>query len=585
MILRSNDLAIRAGSLCGFFVAAVIGWELAADSQSASTKAPENAANTAQRPPRPARGSGPRDAAKQRVAAIRALGSPEARMRASIALANALPIAEIGAWLDGRWFCTGSGFDLTLFNKILKERWQQEDPDGLMLWSMKSYPDRAGGMLADWAEKQDPQHVLAFFKDHPNPALQLQALLQISKKNPALALQCLQDMPAGKRSDGGMNSYYGREVLNALAKSSPAALEAALASLPTGLQAQAESILSGQRLEASFSQELQQLIARPDGWKIFSDNLSTGKGLGGKLFAELENLPAAWKNSIASNPNHVVDSTNARQWWDADLEGMGFSARDAKRLRTAAVGAISGKQPAEALKLMNEADIDPSYRQNIISNIFNNLGGQPEKAESLLALLSSDEERQQARAMVAASSYPSSPQKVETPAEWLEMAKASGPNSTSSYGYLSTLRSWDPEKIAELAKQFAAMPAEGKQQAAIIIASDGSNSSSDRALVGDAIRYLVAEPVVPAEGSSRGSSGLIDRSASTFAVNWSKADPAAASSWVQSLPASDARSWAQKNLAVNWAQYDPAEARQWVDSLPADDRAAVQEFLKNGVKR
>ncbi|MEI7910566.1 MAG: hypothetical protein WCK77_13090 [Verrucomicrobiota bacterium] len=67
-----------------------------------------------------------------------------------------------------------------------------------------------------------------------------------------------------------------------------------------------------------------------------------------------------------------------------------ISLKDLKLVRSTALGATSGKQPAEALKLMNEADIDPSYRQNIISNIFVNPGGQPENAESLLDLLGSD---------------------------------------------------------------------------------------------------------------------------------------------------------------------------------------------------
>ena len=583
-----NNLAIRAGAVLGFLVMASVGWELAGDSLPPAAKAPENAASTANRPPRPARRSGPRDAAEQRMAAIRAIRSPEARMRATFALASTLPVAEIAAWLDGRWFSTGSGFDLTLFDKILKERWRTEDPEGLMLWSMKHNPGGAGEMLASWADHHDPQEVLAFFKDHPNPKLQLQALAKIARKSPALALQCLQDMPAGSRADQDANSYYSRDLLKELAKSTPATLEAALASLPTRLQAQAESMLSGQRLEASFTQELQQLVARHDGWKIFAENLSNSKGLGTKLFAELEDLPAAWKSSIASNSYNIIDNTNARQWWDADLEGMGFSAKDAQRLQVAALGQIARKQPAEALKLMADAEIDPQYRKSILSNIFGNSSGDPQKAESLIALLGTDAEKQQARASLAANSRAESAQNVATPAEWLEKISATtGPESSGAYQYLHMLRDWEPEKIADLGKQFNAMPADAKQQVAQIISNSGLGSGLGRELVGDAIRYLVAEPAAPADGDGAGSSGssaAIQR-ASTFAVAWSTSDPAAASTWVQSLPAGDAKSWTQKNLAANWAQYDPAAARQWVNSLPASDRAAVQEFMKNAAKK
>ena len=140
-----------------------------------------------------------------------------------------LPVSEIEGWLEGRWFDTGGGFDLSLFNKILTERWAREDREGLVLWSVKNgghngySPDF---IIASWA-KDEPQRVIEFFREHPNPGLQMETLTAIAKDNPGLALQGLQDMVASGAIVGNQQEYYNRLLFQGLAKSSPAALEAA----------------------------------------------------------------------------------------------------------------------------------------------------------------------------------------------------------------------------------------------------------------------------------------------------------------------------------------------------------------------
>ena len=61
-------------------------------------------------------------------------------------------------------------------------------------------------------------------------------------------------------------------------------------------------------------------------------------------------------------------------------------------------------------------------------------------------------------------------------------------------------------------------------------------------------------------------------------VNLSTNDPLAASQWVESLPASNTKAWAQKNLLSNWQQYDPKAADRWEKSLPEADRAALKKL-------
>ena len=576
-----NHSAARAGAALGFLAMTLVGWKMADQSEPPSSAPPkEDVAKVANRPERHTRKSGPPDAVRQRMASLRAISSPADRMRATIEFANNLPVSEIAAWMDGRWFNTGEGFDLTLFDKILTERWKKEDPEGLLVWSLKNNSGRANEMLSKWAET-DPQKVMDFFKAHPNKDLQLQSLAIIAKKNPAFALQCLRDSPVGAASEDSMGRYYYRQVLAELAKSAPAELEAAMASMPASLKSQAEIVLTGQKLQKSFSTEFQKLLERPDGWNLFYSNLSNdGGGLADKIFDQLANLPAAWKSSLASNAYSAINPSNATKWWNADLEGLGFSDSEAKRIRQVALTRIGRNQPEEAIKLMGTADLGSSSRRSFISNVFSNLKDGPDKAEkgeAMIALLGSEEDKQQARAILASNS--DSQPKIEKPADWLEKVGEIDPKNGSSYQYLSMLRQWDPEKITELDKQFQTMPDDKKKQVAQAIVNSSHISSATHTLQGDAIRYLVSQPP-PAESEKQTQRSNTIEQASEFAVNWSKSDPTAASAWVQTLPAGDAKVWAQRNLASNWAQYDPQAMQQWLKSLPANERTAVQDFMK-----
>jgi hypothetical protein len=325
-------------------------------------------------------------------------------------------------------------------------------------------------------------------------------------------------------------------------------------------------------------------MERPDGWKILSDSLSNDKGLKDKSIEQLANLPAGWKSSLASSSYNAIDSTNASQWWNADLEGLGFTTKDAKRIRLTALGRMASRQPEDALKLMAGSGFDANERRNVIANIFSN---HRENAETLLGMLDSEEEKMIARAYLPSNSDSSSsagPLKIETPTDWLEQIGSADFNSGSSYQYLSMLRGWDSDKIAELGTQFRSLPDEKKTQVAQVIAGNGGHSGHlDPALVSDAIRHLVAQAATPKD-ENRGNSSDPIVQASQFAVNWSMKDPDAASQWVQSLPAGDAKLWAQKNLAATWTQYDPEAVEQWIKTLPADSRGEVEKFIRTDNK-
>ncbi|MCU0749159.1 MAG: hypothetical protein MUF13_06385 [Akkermansiaceae bacterium] len=571
----SNNRNLYAAALLGFLAMGTIGWNITADPKTMPAAPQEQASIESKSPKRldrPSRRFGAPEAVRKRMAGIRAISSPGDRMRATIELANSLPVSEIAAWLDGRWFDTGQGFDVTLFNKILNERWAKEDPEGLVLWGMKNNSGNATGILADWA-KTEPQRVLDFFKAHPNREMELASLTVMAEKHPAIALQALRDMNPAFRASNGMNDYYTRQLMKQLAISAPAALESAIDSMTASMQVTAEAALSGERLKSGFETEINRLFARADGWKIFQLAINHSEDLGDSIFNHLANLPPRWRDAMVSNSYSIISDTDSEKWCSVDLQSMGFSESQASSIQSMAFTKYGYRDPEAAIRLMVQSNLSDGVRNSMIGNVFRNYRGDPEKTDSLIALLGSEKDQQMARAALAANSRNQHQQTV-SPAEWLNQIAS---NSNGSYQYLSNLDEWDKDKLGQLQSEFKSLPAEKKQSTARIMVQHIGNTENARSIQGEALHYLVANPEEPKPGESR--SDIISE-ASEYAVRLAKEDPSAATDWVNRLPAGEAREWAQKNLAANWAQYDPDATHQWIGSLPAGERDAVKEYVE-----
>jgi DNA-directed RNA polymerase subunit F len=225
-------------------------------------------------------------------------------------------------------------------------------------------------------------------------------------------------------------------------------------------------------------------------------------------------------------------------------------------------------------------EMDSGRRQELMSRIFESLGKNPEKAEALIARMASPEEREQARKSIAAGKaqmlarfgeatdiQPANPEK------WLEQIGGIDPQDSASYApYLHQMEQWAPDKIAELSQQFSALPNDRKPQVARML------MAGITPVTGDAIRYLIDNPGTGPDGTAVNPVRLASEYASRLAFR----DPASASQWVATLPAGEARLWAQKNVGRNWAVYDPKAAGQWVASLPAGARSEVRAFMEKG---
>lgn len=180
--------------------------------------------------------------------------------------------------------------------------------------------------------------------------------------------------------------------------------------------------------------------------------------------------------------------------------------------------------PEEAWTRLNAMDVDASQRGETLENIFSAFGHQPENrelAESLIARMDSEEEREVARREMLEGLNTRlvehggvNPTQVAGPAEWLDSISA-----ISGVGEVDLNVSWT------------------------------------------AYAYL----------------HLVE--ASIYASKLSYTDPRAAGDWVATLPAGEAKSWAQRKLARNWFLSDAPAAEQWLQSLPHATRTEIREFI------
>lgn len=565
----SSNTPLKSIGLLAFLATGVVGWKLAAP-QAAGVSTGQVETKHAKRSPRAPR-SIAADHAGQRVGSLRAIVDPEARLLATIALANSLSLDDFAAWLDGNWFTLRGGPEHLLFNRILMERWRNEDPEGLLKWAMKNKNGAGDAVMLEWAAN-DPQRLIGYFKSQRDDQTELRMLARIAEKSPTIALARLQEMAAG-----GLESYSGyasMQLMGVLAEKFPDNLISAMDSLPPEVKIYAEGMLAKKRLNESFSEEIRNLWNRPDGWQIFS-RVDLGREIAEKLIGEIANMPAEWRSGMAMNHYRVLNRETASKWLEADLEGAGFSPSDAKVLRGEALKAIANQNPEATLAHLGGMELRPADRRAILEQVFSS-ESDPEKLRGLISQLPTEEEREIATKRLEASSVSMPEGKAETPQDLLDrLGKMPVPDDLF-LSNLADFRNWDTRTISEFTDQFKELPAEKKQKVAIALAASEESGAGTHGFKGDAILYLLENPP-PKTEEGRPMKSLTASSA-IYAVDLCREDPEAATAWVKKMPAGVEKSWTQKNVYSNWKQYDPKAAELWKKSLPADELSAMEKL-------
>ncbi|MCP5545494.1 MAG: hypothetical protein H7A49_16485 [Akkermansiaceae bacterium] len=550
----------------GFLAAAITGWQLTEHSPAAkeTMAAPENTRVSSGRS-RSTERSGAPEWTKTSLAAIRAESDAAALMREVVRLAISIPETEIPRWLDRGWFPKREGFARMLFRELLLRRWEFSDPLALARWQAEKHPEEAAGVLKRLAATK-PEEALAILRSHPWVSVRIDVLAEMAKTHPRLAM------------DGFLESVFEKmdptPFFHALGTAAPELLEAELSRLPPYLRTQAEDELAGLRLDRSFDEEIRRLWESPDGWMRFHNNLGR-EGVMDRLFDHLSDLPDSWRQDIAEGDWFRFLWQHADRWLRTDLEGAGFSEEQAHRIRESALDGLSRDKPEAAISWLATLDLDTEVRNRRLDAIFLS-GGRPlEELERLLPMLPTADDQAYARELISRqeNAQPVPVPIVTNPAEWLDKVATAEPRSSEASQYRYMLHRWKPQALAELIDRIAALPDESRSKVAPLLAGAPCDYSSfyEPALQGEAYRWLAEHPdEVP---------DLVKR-VSFHATKWAIQDPAAASAWVENLPAGEAKDWARNNLAACWRHYDPAAAERWISSLPESDRAGVRGFLK-----
>ncbi|MBK1880910.1 hypothetical protein JIN85_00705 [Luteolibacter pohnpeiensis] len=585
--MNSSNYTTRiAGGALLFCAMAFVGWQIQRGSQKNSDPPTEIRQNrTSDRVRRPSNQNNKGLAgAKRLLRVIDAEKNPAERMRVTTALVNSLSTDELLEWLDKRWFTCRDGYELSLFSRLATERLSHEDPLRLLAWSMKDNSSGSEAALKTLTES-DPQALIDFFKENPKPYLELRALGAISKNNPEMAMDRLIEISlTGKDADFGY--YYINSAMTTMAESSPELLEAKIAELGGKFQKTAQAALLGAKLNRSFATELDKLIDQPDGLNQLKAACATSRtSISDSLLANLGRLPSSWQAAVLKNNSDFLNNTNAYQWLTADLEGAGVTSSDANLIRLDCINNLAYSNPKQALEGYQHLDpstMDASQKISILQAIFSTQSN-PLAATGLLNMLDSDEDR-----MIAQKAIPSNPNESDlyklrnttNSSDWLDQVKQLNTNTTSDIQYYLTesLQKMNKQQIAELSKDFQSLPEDARRNVANVLTSSYTrNEGIDPELKGQALDYLISNPV--AQGTDSNSGTNLPMLASIHVTQWIQTDPKAATDWTSKLPDSDAKTWATKNLASTWMQYDPAAAQKWIQSLPSQTQQDVQNFI------
>ncbi|MBB5350066.1 hypothetical protein HNR46_000287 [Haloferula luteola] len=544
-----------------------LGWSMAAPSQSPFDE-PKTEASASANPSRPARISNRESTpspARIQVAAIRALPTQSEQLRATYALVESLSLEELAKWLEGRWFEHVDDYNLSFFNKLAEKRWQREDPEGFQLWKIRQGGGSAWDVFSEWAQS-DPARLIDYFREHPDPTMELQHLESLAKRDPAMVALRIQEMFSEGSSLWGSNGtqeYRLEAALRAIIAADPTLAEGLMSKLPAKFARKLEDQLTARKLQESFHEGLQDLIGREDGWKVFTRLDFEGKG--DRLLEEIDQLPPNWIQGIAENPYSVVNAKNAGAWFQMDLEGLGVSHQSANRLRARALNYLGRENIEEGIRMLRESDFSLNERRNVLANWAHLI-----PADQQSTLLSGFSEEEMAlvknRTDLVEMSEEQRDFKPNGPDEWF----AAAAEGKIGYSMFETLRSWDSEKQTAFLEGYRHLPEEQRSKVAKGLMENGHRLGPN--LTGEVIRDQLS--LADEENQN------IPIQAAKLAVQWVNDDPVAASQWVNSLPPGQGRSWAQQNLVRNWMLNDPEASEQWLQALPAAEQREVRTFLE-----
>ncbi|QJE96765.1 hypothetical protein [Luteolibacter luteus] len=511
----------------------------------------------------------------QRLAEIRAGRTVEERLRATLQLAESIPIEDIGKWFKEGWFDGREDMQTYYFHRIALGRWLKEDPKGLMSYCLQEKSDHTYYAARAFA-KQDPAAALAYASEIKSPEKRSQFLSSIGetlgKADPQLAFEAISKLSENAET---MSNGSLLEMIRGISVASPEFLKGKIDQLPAALQRQAREYLTTSLLKKNFAATVAELEKSPDGKRSFVSAIENDYELVKEAIKDPRSLPEGWFADAASQASYYLVRDDPKRWLDEDLAALGLNEDQAQHLRSQALNQLAQKDP-EALKtLLAGQELTARERNSAVGAMTGALSKDREKAEAWIATLTDPSEITIAKSVLT---HNQSDSKGTTPASLISDLLADG--SSVTWSQARAAGTWSSEERAAAAKEFAALPAEQKEGVAQKLMTNHYDQLP-ATLRAEAVRYLIQNKQGEAEAGGPQGNPLV-QAAATQGARWAEDDPVAGSRWIDSLPQGTERLWAAKNFAARWVDYEPTEARKWISALPAEERAQVQKYIESG---
>lgn len=499
---------------------------------------------------------------------LRAIRDPDQLARAALMLVETLSPEQLADWVLHDRFLPREGMAAEVFRLAALERCLADCPERLLEAAATGYSNQSiRGQALKAVAKRDPRWVLGWMTGRPVETWEHSALDVLADDFPA---EVIQRIAEGYREGRSYFAYSGGDawLFDKIARSQPAQLAESLESLPRLVRLQAEGALASVELEQDPDRGLAKLMARTDGWKVFTfasdapGSRSRQDELGGMLLEHLDQLPSSWREGLMGS-NELVSGTIAERWLDADLEAAGFTSRQASAIRSQALmGMIHRGASEEALAKWQELpEMTDTALQQFLPYLF--VADDPAGNEALLATIGDETLREEARGFIgqrdrAENSGPVEPLTAE---RWAADVREVSPQ----------LMGWGaaPVVVASARTRFEAMEGEERRQAALALGRfPFTRTPAQRELYGEALKVLAEDP--PPADPGRPRQDIASR-ASDHAVALMMRDPGAASNWVDELPPGEVKDAARGELFTRWQDYDPSAARQWWEKVRGGD--------------
>ena len=573
-----------------FILSSALGWQFARSSQSSEQKtaaltSTKSSPKTSTKSTRTVKST-----ARSQMKSLSALSSEKERVRASLDLAQTIPLADIRAWIEQGLFTQRQGYAATAFRKALLYRWEKDAPDDFLIWKIETGINTSSTALTGLVERR-PELFLQIVHSLDSASAN-KILSSLAQNKPELVWQLLRE-PSPRSSHYSIN-----DIFRQLAQKNDELMRKEIENLPFSLRKNARSALYTELFKKDFSATINELSELPNGFFFLNSASSIMSENPELLFSHFPQFPTSWKNNL--NPRLQIDSKQKlEQWLSYDWEKNGMSKNHREKFTHTILNQTSYRFPDATLAQLNTLELEKSSRENILLNIFQNIDSK-ERQQQLLAQITNEEDTNYVSTLLgqlesneegsyvgasiglinendeeAINSKPADAASLVTRLQTIH-DEIKQNNTRLSYSSLEhQIMQWSQEQKLTLTAHFEEAQDEEKNLLAAFFLQMGTWGENELANTG--LEHFLANE--EARVAANVDNGSLIRRTSEHALSLMQNDVKSAGTWTEGLPEGDIRIYTKLNLAQNWKNYDPSAAEEWLSQQPADELSQIRALI------